>query len=433
MTVHVFVGPSCPEPLVLKNHPDCVLRGPAKHGDLFSGDLSSGDVAVIVDGFYHHRLALRHKEILDALARGIAVLGAASIGALRAAELDEFGMIGVGRVYHWYRSGVFDGDDAVSVAHGETRSPAGINVPLVSLHTAVVAACEAGVLRQEAGRDLMARLEREYYPLRTRERVLTLAKECGETPFADWYGQQLASDPDAFDQKRADALEACALAEQLDNRARPEQRWTAGGESGRDWSTEYHRRWRNRFATAAPDLHHRLAYQQVFNPEFPDVWWDFLHVSSDPTSPCTTGGFRAHIQRQLGPVALRWLDDPRLRARITRLLSPLPDLVNRHDAKLLLQRETPQDRARSADWLEQTRRHLDAHPERSLSQIREAVCARLLGRIWGVGVEDLATECGRRGFSSVRQASAALRPFAIGYLSDLREPTTHGERSHAQG
>ncbi|MFF4542108.1 TfuA domain-containing protein [Streptomyces aureus] len=386
-----------------------------------------------MDGIYHHRLALRHKEILDALARGVAVLGAASIGALRAAELDEFGMIGVGRVYDWYRSGVFDGDDAVSVAHGETRSPAGINVPLVNLHTAVMAACAAGVLRQEAGRTLLARLEREYYPLRTRERILTLVKECGETPFADWYGRQLVSDPDAFDQKRVDALEACALAERLDKRPRPEDRWTTGGTGGRDWATEYHRRWRNRFATAVPDLHHRVAYQQVFNTEFPDVWWNFLHASVDPTSPGAAGGLRDHVQRQLGPVALGWLDDPRLRARITRLLAPLPDLMNRHDARLLLHKETPEDRALSTDWLERTRRHLDAHPGRSLSQIRETVCARLLGRIWGVGDGDLATECGRRGFSSVRQASAAFRPFAIGYLSDLQEPKTRGERSHVQG
>ncbi|WP_263972028.1 TfuA-like protein, partial [Streptomyces resistomycificus] len=257
-----------------------------------------------MDGIYHHRLALRHKEILDALERGITVLGAASIGALRAAELDRFGMIGVGRVYHWYRTGVFDGDDAVSVAHSETGPPAGINVPLVNVYGAVLAACDAGVLRREASRSLMTRLEREYYPLRTSQRVRAIAAECGEPGFADWYGERVAADPGAFDQKRKDALESLALAGRLDDEAR-EKRHGDGARAGRpgtaapaapaapathsppspgerDWHTEYHRRWRNRFASAAGDLHHRLAYQQIFDARFPDVWWDYLNGSPDP-------------------------------------------------------------------------------------------------------------------------------------------------------
>lgn len=42
MAVHVFVGPSCPEPLVRQSHPDFVLHGPVKHGDLFSAALAEG-------------------------------------------------------------------------------------------------------------------------------------------------------------------------------------------------------------------------------------------------------------------------------------------------------------------------------------------------------------------------------------------------------
>ncbi|MER0481960.1 TfuA-like protein [Streptomyces sp. Edi2] len=417
MAVHVFVGPSCPEPLALRSHPGFILHGPVKHGDLFSAGLTEGDVVVIVDGIYHHRLALRHKEILDVLARGITVLGAASIGALRAAELDGFGMIGVGRVHHWYRTGVFEGDDAVSVAHSETGSPAGLNIPLVNLHAAMAAGCDSGVLGRDAAQHLMARLESEYYPLRTPERVRSLIKQCGETAFADWYEQRLAAEPDAFDQKRADALEAFALAERLDSPAQPSPPGVASG--ARDWRTEYHRRWRNRFATATPDLHHRLAYRQIFDPGFPDVWWDFLNGSSAAGSPAASDGFRGHVRQQLGPVAVQWLDDPALRARITAVICPLPDLADPGEAKLLLRGESAEDRARVADWLDQMRQHLETHPARSLVQIREAVCTRLLARIWGVAAgSELAVECGRRGFPSLRQAAGAFRPFALGYLSD---------------
>ncbi|MER5362405.1 TfuA-like protein [Streptomyces sp. NPDC002785] len=431
MAVHVFVGPSCPEPLVRKYHPDFVLHAPVRHGDLFSQALAAGDVAVIVDGVYHHSLALRHKEILDALERRITILGAASIGALRAAELDELGMIGVGRVYDWYRDGVFDGDDAVSVAHSETSSPVGINIPLVNLHAAVLAAADAGVLTREAGRRLLARLEREYYPLRTVGRILALANECGESAFADWYAGHVATDPAAFDQKRADALQAFALAELLDSPPRVTPVPTM--KMVRDWRTEFHRRWRNRFAPVDPLMQPRIAYQQIFAADFPDVWWGFLHRSSDPAFASSSDGFPAHVLRHLGPTAARWLDDPALRSRITTLLCPLPDLADSREAELLLRRESAQDRARVTDWMRRTQHHLDTHPARSLAQITDATCARLLARIWDVHTDkELAVECGRRGFPSLRQAAVALRPFAIGYLGSLQQART-GRGGEARG
>ena len=49
---------------------------------------------------------------------GIHVYGAASIGALRAAELDAFGMRGIGRIYEDFREGVLEDDDEVAVLHG---------------------------------------------------------------------------------------------------------------------------------------------------------------------------------------------------------------------------------------------------------------------------------------------------------------------------
>ena len=48
---------------------------------------------------------------------GIQVLGASSMGALRAAELHGFGMIGYGTIFEWYRDGLIDGDDEVALWH----------------------------------------------------------------------------------------------------------------------------------------------------------------------------------------------------------------------------------------------------------------------------------------------------------------------------
>ena len=71
----------------------------------------------IIDGYFERMAAVWHKEILLALERGIAVWGAASMGALRAAELAPFGMIGVGAIYRAFARGALDADDEVAVAH----------------------------------------------------------------------------------------------------------------------------------------------------------------------------------------------------------------------------------------------------------------------------------------------------------------------------
>ena len=73
---------------------------------------------ILIDGLFEDRPAVRHKEILWAMAQGIVMIGAASMGALRAAELCDFGMIGVGAIYRWYRRVALAPDDAVAVQSG---------------------------------------------------------------------------------------------------------------------------------------------------------------------------------------------------------------------------------------------------------------------------------------------------------------------------
>jgi hypothetical protein len=72
---------------------------------------------LLIDGVFQSEPAVRHNEILWALSRGIPVLGSASMGALRAAELWQYGMIGIGTIFRWYRRYQFAPDDAVAVLH----------------------------------------------------------------------------------------------------------------------------------------------------------------------------------------------------------------------------------------------------------------------------------------------------------------------------
>jgi hypothetical protein len=64
--------------------------------------VSAGDIVIIIDGLFYHTAPVRHKEILILLAQGVTVIGAASMGALRAAELHPYGMTGVGSIFDAY-------------------------------------------------------------------------------------------------------------------------------------------------------------------------------------------------------------------------------------------------------------------------------------------------------------------------------------------
>lgn len=114
---YCFVGPSLPDATDLAAGTGIRLMPPVAASDLLRLDARPGDVVAIIDGYFHQTRAVRHKEILDLLSRGVHVLGASSMGALRAAELDRFGMRGFGRVYAGYRDGLLEGDDEVTLLH----------------------------------------------------------------------------------------------------------------------------------------------------------------------------------------------------------------------------------------------------------------------------------------------------------------------------
>ncbi|SDF05567.1 TfuA-like protein [Thalassobaculum litoreum] len=117
MTLIVFGGPSL-APGARERFPELSLRGPARQGDVYLALRESPKAIGIIDGFFDAVPSVWHKEVLWAMAQGVHILGASSIGALRAAELESFGMEGVGSVYEAFRDGALEDDDEVAVTHG---------------------------------------------------------------------------------------------------------------------------------------------------------------------------------------------------------------------------------------------------------------------------------------------------------------------------
>jgi hypothetical protein len=104
----IFVGPSL-YGVNVDHLPSEIWKGPAKAGDIADTvRLDNPRQIVLIDGLFHQSLAVWHKELVFALLEGVACIGAASMGALRAAEMHRYGMIGVGKIFQMYRDGEED-------------------------------------------------------------------------------------------------------------------------------------------------------------------------------------------------------------------------------------------------------------------------------------------------------------------------------------
>ncbi|SFN21833.1 hypothetical protein SAMN04489713_101734 [Actinomadura madurae] len=177
---YLFAGPTLPDVRDLVDGNAVRLLPPVAAGDLLGLPLAEGDVVGVIDGYFHQRMAVRHKEIFAALAGGVRVLGASSIGALRAAEMDRYGMEGVGQIYADYRAGLVVGDDEVALLHGpaEAGYPA-FSQPLVNIRATLAAAAREAVIEEDEGDRLIGVLAAMPYQRRDYEVLGNLAGELG--------------------------------------------------------------------------------------------------------------------------------------------------------------------------------------------------------------------------------------------------------------
>ena len=152
MTAIIFAGPSLPPKLRPAADPSLEWRPPVRQGELYRAALARPAIIGVVDGYFEVVPTVWHKEILWAMAEGIHVYGAASLGALRAAELDSFGMKGIGRVYEAFRDGLIEDDDEVAVLHGpEELGYPPVTEAMVNIRATLAAAARAGLTRRRGG------------------------------------------------------------------------------------------------------------------------------------------------------------------------------------------------------------------------------------------------------------------------------------------
>ena len=153
-------------------------RPPIKRGDLRKAIKDGAAIIGIIDGVFYSMSPVAHKEILATMKKGIKVVGGSSMGALRASELDVYGMIGVGRVYECYRSGRIVADDEVAVTFNPLTGEQ-MSEPLVNVRYQLKAAHDDGVITKEERSALLSMTAGIHYPERTYPKIAGLAIEKG--------------------------------------------------------------------------------------------------------------------------------------------------------------------------------------------------------------------------------------------------------------
>jgi hypothetical protein len=152
-------------------------RPPAQQGDVLHAVVAGAAAIGLVDGLFGRVAPVWHKEILWALSRHVPVYGSASMGALRAAELHGFGMIGVGVIFEGYRSGGIEDDDEVTLIHGPTSlGSRPLSDALCNIRATLAAARRAALIDEREMDALLGLAKRMYYKERRYVSLMTEAQ-----------------------------------------------------------------------------------------------------------------------------------------------------------------------------------------------------------------------------------------------------------------
>jgi len=171
----VFTGPSlaCHEVESIDTRLTC--RPPAARGDISKAVRAGARFVGLIDGVFYDRAAVSHREIISAMQSRVTVIGGGSMGALRASELDGFGMIGVGRIYSCFKRGIIEADDEVAVGYNPvTFEP--ISDPLVNIRVAMHLLSEVQLLDRSVSDALIGLAQNMFYLDRSVPRLLKIAQ-----------------------------------------------------------------------------------------------------------------------------------------------------------------------------------------------------------------------------------------------------------------
>ena len=154
---------------------------------------------------FHQEAAVAHREVLAAVKAGIVVVGASSMGALRAAELHTLGMTGIGKIFGLYRDGKLVSDDEVALVFDPVSGYA-LSEPLINIRCTLKKAEAAGIITAADNAALLAAAQSVFYPQRTYKKIAAAAGDTVDAATRERFLAFAAANP--ADQKKEDAIAA---------------------------------------------------------------------------------------------------------------------------------------------------------------------------------------------------------------------------------
>lgn len=176
----IFLGPSLSHEKARKIF-DADYRPPARKGDflrLAAADFDVVEMAIgFVDGVFLQDYPPTPIEVYHlARKKGVLLVGAASLGALRAVELEKFGMVGIGKIFQLYKTGKVNADDEVAVTFASEGDYQLQSEAMIDIRYNLYLARKKGVINEKA-KSMLVRLAKEiYFPHRKYTYILEEAR-----------------------------------------------------------------------------------------------------------------------------------------------------------------------------------------------------------------------------------------------------------------
>lgn len=194
----VFVGPSLSNP---QNDSLFEIRPPIQAGDL-NALKGSGQPVLIIDGLFGSTMSITVVECLEFLQAGGILLGCSSMGALRAADCYNNGMVGIGQIFQGYLLGYYRSDTDVAVRY-HAGSYDEITLSYVHIDRLICFLTQSGQLSRVGARKILSQVRAISWYDRYIDRIVDIV--CSHSPGIE--GNQLINlfKDEALHPKKEDA------------------------------------------------------------------------------------------------------------------------------------------------------------------------------------------------------------------------------------
>ncbi|HZC88670.1 MAG TPA: TfuA-like protein [Nitrososphaera sp.] len=170
----IFLGPSLSQEKAKRIFADADYRPPAKKGD-FLRLVVDPNIKIVgfVDGVFLQDYPPTPIEVYQLVRKeGMILAGAASLGALRAVELEKFGMIGIGRIFQLFKAGKINADDEVAVTFVPEGNYQLQSEAMIDIRYNLFLAHKKGIISRQA-KKMLAKVAKEiYFPYRTYPNII---------------------------------------------------------------------------------------------------------------------------------------------------------------------------------------------------------------------------------------------------------------------